>query len=82
MVELSGERLVVREDESRALHGLDDLRHGEGLAGTGDAEQDLILLSGGEAGDKLGDGSGLVALGLVRGIELKLHLCRIKAKRN
>ena len=51
--------------------------HGEGLAGAGDAEQDLVLLSGIEADDKFADGSGLVALGLVGGGELEVHLCRI-----
>jgi hypothetical protein len=39
----------------------------------------LILFSGVDAGDEFGDGSGLVALGLVGGGELKVHLCRIKA---
>ena len=39
VVELRGEGLVVREDERRAVGLLDDLGHGEGLAGAGDAEQ-------------------------------------------
>ena len=52
VVELGGEGLVVREDEGGALDLLDDLGHGEGLAGAGDAEQDLILFAGGEAGDE------------------------------
>ena len=52
---------------------LDDLGHGEGLAGAGDAEQDLVLVSGVEAGDELGDGAGLVALRLVVGDELEVH---------
>ena len=73
MVELGGEGLVVREDERGALDLLDDLGHGEGLAGAGDAEQDLVLLAGGEAGDEFGDGAGLVALGLVGGGELEVH---------
>jgi hypothetical protein len=30
-----------------------------------------------DAGDEFGDGSGLVALGLVGGRELEVHLCRI-----
>ena len=47
------------------LQLLDDLGHGEGLAGAGDAEQDLVFLAGVEAGDEFGDGAGLVALGLV-----------------
>ena len=59
------------------LELLDDLGHGEGLAGAGDAEQDLIFFAGGEAGDELGDGAGLVALGLVGGDELEVHLYRI-----
>jgi hypothetical protein len=69
----------VREDEGGALQLFDDLGHGEGLAGAGDAEEDLILFSGVDTGDELGDGSGLVALGLVGGGELEVHLCRIKA---
>ena len=57
----------MREDEGGALDLFDDLGHGEGLAGAGDAEEDLVLFSGGEAGDELGDGAGLVSLGLVGG---------------
>ncbi len=79
VVELGGEGLVVREDEGGALELLDDLGHGEGLAGAGDAEEDLIFFAGVEAGDELGDGAGLVALGLVGGGELEVHLYRIKA---
>jgi hypothetical protein len=30
-----------------------------------------------DAGDELGDGAGLVSLGLVGGGELEVHLCRI-----
>ncbi len=63
----------MREDERGAVHLLDDLGHGEGLAGAGDAEQDLVLVSGVEAGDELGDGAGLVALRLVVGDELEVH---------
>jgi hypothetical protein len=73
VVELGGEGLVVREDEGGALQLFDDLGHGEGLAGAGDAEEDLILLSGVDAGDEFGDGSGLVALGFVGGGELEVH---------
>jgi hypothetical protein len=32
-----------------------------------------------DAGDEFGDGSGLVALGLVGCGKLEVHLCRIKA---
>ena len=34
---------------------------------------DLVLFAGGEAGYELGDGAGLVALGLVGGGELEIH---------
>ena len=47
------------------LQLLDDLGHGEGFAGAGDTEQDLVLFAGVEAGDEFGDGAGLVALRLV-----------------
>ncbi len=40
-VELRGQRLVGREDQRRALRLLDHLRHREGLARAGDAEQHL-----------------------------------------
>ena len=79
MVELGGEGLVVREDEGGALQLFDDFGHGEGLAGAGDAEEDLVFFSGVDAGDELGDRSGLVALRLVGGGELEVHLYRIKA---
>jgi hypothetical protein len=49
VVELRGEGLVVREDERGALDLLNDGGHGEGFAGAGDAEQDLVLFAGGEA---------------------------------
>jgi hypothetical protein len=44
---LGGEGLVVGEDERGAVGLLDDLGHGEGLAGADDAEQDLVLVAGG-----------------------------------
>ena len=43
VIELGGEGLVVGEDEGGAVGLLDDLGHGEGLAGAGDAEQDLVF---------------------------------------
>ena len=82
MVELGGEGLVVREDEGGALGLLDDLGHGEGLAGAGDAEEDLVLVAGGEAGDELGDGAGLVALGGVLGVKTEVHPYRIREAGN
>ena len=54
-VELGGQRLVGGEDQRRALGLLDDLRHGEGLARAGDAEQHLVALAVRDAVDELGD---------------------------
>ena len=73
VVELGGERLVVGQDERGPVGLLDDLGHGEGFAGAGDAEQHLVLLAGGEPFDELFDGAGLVASGLVGGDQLKIH---------
>ena len=69
VVELGGEGLVRRQDQGGALGGLDDLGDGEGLAGAGDAEEDLIALGGADAGDEVADGGGLVAGGLVVGLQ-------------
>ena len=77
VVELRGEGLVMGEDERGAIDGADDLGHGEGFAGAGDAEQDLVFVAGLEAGDEFADGTRLVALGLVLGDELEVHPCRI-----
>ena len=44
-VELGGQRFVGRQDQRRALHDLDHLGHGEGLARAGDAEQHLVALA-------------------------------------
>ncbi len=45
VIKLRRQRLVVRQDERRAVHLLDDLGHREGLARAGDAEQHLMLLA-------------------------------------
>ena len=78
VVELGGEGLVVGKDEGGTVELLDDLGHGEGLAGAGDAEQHLILLACVDAGDQFADGAGLIALRLVGSGELEVHPCRIK----
>ena len=41
-VELRRQGLVRRQHQRRPLHGLDDIGNGEGLAGSGDAQQDLV----------------------------------------
>ena len=62
-IELGGEGLVRRQDQGRALHRLDDLGHGEGLAGAGRAEQDLVALLALETLDQFGNRLRLVTLG-------------------
>ncbi len=61
-VELRGERLVGRQHQRRALRRLDHLRHGEGLARAGDAEQHLGAVAALDAFDQVGDRLRLVAL--------------------
>ena len=70
-IELRGQRLVGREDQSRALGRLDHLGHGEGLARAGDAEQHLVALAGANALDQLLDRLRLVALRLEFGHDAK-----------
>ncbi len=60
-VELGRQRLVVREHERRALDGLDHVRDGKRLAGTGDAEQRLVREARLDAVDERGDRGRLVA---------------------
>ena len=61
-VELCRQRLVGREDQGRALRLLDHLRHREGLARTGHAEQHLGAVVAAHAFDQFGDRLRLVAL--------------------
>ena len=55
------------------LDSLDDLGHGEGLAGAGDAEQDLVLFALVDTPGKRSDGRGLIAAGGVVGMEFEVH---------
>ena len=73
LVELRGERLVVRHDQRRLLDGLDDLRGRERLAGAGRAEQHLV--ASGRARCRptsCGDRRRLVAGRLVGGVDLQV----------
>lgn len=70
-IKLSGEGFVVGENKGRALIVLDDVRHGEGLAGAGDAEQGLLADISIQASGELLDGLGLVASRLVFRDEFK-----------
>ena len=60
-VKLGGERLVGRQHQCRAAQFLNDMRHGERLAGPGDAEQDLVFFVGPHAFEQLGNRLRLVA---------------------
>ena len=68
-VELRGQRLVRREDQRGALRLLDHLRHREGLARAGDAEQHLGAVVALDALDQVADRLRLVALGLEVGLD-------------
>ena len=60
-IELRRQGLVGRQDQGRALGGLDDLGHGEGLARAGDAQQHLVALIGIDPGHQFRNGGALVA---------------------
>ena len=70
-VKLGSESFVRREDERWALRAGDDVRHGEGFAGTGNAEQGLLGEAVFQSFEELGDGGRLVAGGLVVADELE-----------
>ena len=73
MIELRGKSFVVREYQRRAIRSFDNFSHGECLAGTGDAEQNLVLVSSFDAAKKLTDRRGLVSARLVRALEFESH---------
>src|SRR3989338_3957130 len=60
--ELGGQGLVVGQHEGGAVDLLDDLGHGVGLAGAGDAEQHLVLFGVAETAPQGLDGLGLVGV--------------------
>ncbi len=68
-VELRRQRLVGREDQRRALRRFDHLRHGEGLARAGDAEQHLGAVVAPRAFDQFDDRLRLIALRLEIGFD-------------
>ena len=73
LIELGGERLVVRENERRLADILDDVCHRECLAGTGHAEERLELFAVLETFGQFFNGFGLVACGSVR--THKVEIC-------
>ena len=79
MVELGGERFIVSQYERGTAGLFDQLGHGVGFAGAGDAEQDLVLFAIQEAAEELVDGGGLVAAGTVIDAQVEAHKIRIAA---
>src|SRR5262249_36773784 len=73
VVELRGERLIVRHDQRRAVQALDHLGHGVSLAGAGDSEQDLVLLAVAQSADELVNGGLLIDLRVVVGGEVEIQ---------
>ncbi len=73
VIELRGQRLVVRQDQRRPVRLLDHLGHREGLARAGNAQQHLVLLARRQPLHNLVDRPRLIAPGLVAGHELKVH---------
>lgn len=62
-IKLPGQRLVVGDHQRRPVQGLDDIRHGEGLAGAGHAKKRLELIALLKAVHQLSNSRGLVAGG-------------------
>ena len=83
--QLGRQGLVVGQNQGGPLGLLDHLRHGKGLAGAGDAQQDLLLQPVLNALRQSGDGLGLVAGRLVFRNDFKfrhiLLLCGLTAIR-
>ena len=73
VIELRRQRLVVRQNEGRTVDLGDDLGHGKGLAGAGDAQQHLVLLALEQAARELRNRRDLIALRLILRLQLELH---------
>ncbi len=72
-VQLSGQRLIVRQHQRGFLELLNDIGHGKCLAGPGYAQQHLMLISLFEPFIKLLNRFGLVAARLIWRYQLKLR---------
>ena len=68
---LRGEGFIMRKHQRRAVGTGDDIGHGEGLARTRDAEQDLIAYARIEVRDQFVDSGGLIPGGSKGGLELE-----------
>ena len=64
----------MRNNQSRPLQPLDDIRHGERLAGSGDPQQRLILVPRLKTRYQLLDGLGLITCGLELRMQFEFHV--------
>ena len=71
--ELGRQGLVVGQNQGGPVGLLNDIGHGEGLAGTGDAQHDLLVKAQLQTAAQLLNGLRLIAGGLVRGVKFKIH---------
>jgi hypothetical protein len=74
VVQLRGQRLVVRQHQRRPADRLDHLGHGERLARPGDAQQHLMLLAVAYASRQLRDGVFLISARPIVDRQSKAHL--------
>ena len=76
-IELRRKRLVVTDEERGLTGARNDIRHREGLAGTGGAQQRLELFAARESRHQLFDRLRLIASGLVGALKAEhRHNCR------
>src|SRR5579859_6159830 len=73
VIKLSRKRFVVRENERRAIGGFDDARHGERFAGSGDTEENLMLVAARKSASEQIDCGRLIAAGFVGASEFEFQ---------
>ena len=71
--ELGGQRFVVGQHQRGPLDLGNNIGHGIRLAGTGDAQQSLLMETVFNAGYQLGDGLRLITGGLIRSMKFKFQ---------
>ena len=75
-VELSRQRLIMRDDQRRPIQLANDVRHCEGLARTGHTEQRLVTIACFDRLQQFRDRLRLVAARFVIGFQLERHRAR------
>ena len=73
VIELRGQGFVVRHHQRGPVRLLDHLGHGVGLAGSGDAEQNLVLFAIEDTASQRFNGRCLIAARLVIWYEFEVH---------